>query len=99
MAAAAEYLGQPMIAKIRSGGGGVIGTNFVAKAKPDGYTLLINSPTTIIAKPLIEGMIEKGKIPIIVGGTGLYVKALIDGLFPSPPKDERFRKKMEDKVK
>ena len=51
------------------------------------------------AKPLIEGMIEKGKIPIIVGGTGLYVKALIDGLFPSPPKDERFRKKMEDKVK
>jgi tRNA dimethylallyltransferase len=38
------------------------------------------------AASLIKNIIKKGKTPIIVGGTGLYVKALVDGLFPSPKK-------------
>jgi tRNA dimethylallyltransferase len=42
----------------------------------------------------ISAICKKGKVPIIVGGTGLYVKALIDGLFPSPPKDEALRKRL-----
>lgn len=38
--------------------------------------------------------LRSGNVPIVVGGTGLYVKALIDGLFPSPAADEKFRGKM-----
>ena len=43
----------------------------------------------------IERIIERGKIPIVVGGSGLYAKALVDGLFPSPDADANFRKRMQ----
>jgi tripartite-type tricarboxylate transporter receptor subunit TctC len=39
----AEIWGQPVIAENKAGAGGVIGSQIVAKADPDGYTLLINS--------------------------------------------------------
>ncbi len=47
------------------------------------------------ASGAIRSMIGGGKQPIVVGGTGLYMKALIDGLFPSPEADMAFRAKME----
>jgi tRNA dimethylallyltransferase len=46
------------------------------------------------AKSLINDIIRRGRTPIVAGGSGLYVKALVDGLFASPAADEKFRKKM-----
>lgn len=46
-----------------------------------------------LAEPIIQEVIDSGKTPIICGGTGLYIKALIDGLSPMPdiPEDVRTR--------
>lgn len=44
-----------------------------------------------IVQPLIQETVREGKTPIIVGGSGLYIKALTDGLSPMPdvPQDIR----------
>jgi len=41
----------------------------------------------------IEKILKRKKTPLFVGGSGLYVKAVTDGLFPSAEKDLKFRKK------
>ena len=48
------------------------------------------------AASLIDDIIRRKNLPIIVGGTGLYVKSLVDGLFPAPKADLKFRKDMYD---
>ncbi|THB75048.1 MAG: tRNA (adenosine(37)-N6)-dimethylallyltransferase MiaA [Gammaproteobacteria bacterium] len=40
----------------------------------------------------------KGKVPIFVGGTMLYYRALLSGLSDLPQADERVRKKLEDEL-
>jgi tRNA dimethylallyltransferase len=44
------------------------------------------------ALEIIEKIFSLGKQPIVVGGTGLYVKALVDGIFDTVEKDEEYRK-------
>jgi tRNA dimethylallyltransferase len=48
------------------------------------------------ARETLTGITERGHVPIVAGGTGLYLRALIDGLFPAPPQSpgqrERLRK-------
>ena len=43
---------------------------------------------------IIEKIFENSKQPIVVGGTGLYIKALIDGIFDSVDTDEKYRKEL-----
>ncbi len=38
-----------------------------------------------LAREALTGITGRGRLPIVAGGTGLYLRALIDGLFPSPP--------------
>ncbi len=48
-----------------------------------------------LADAAIKDISAKGKVPFIVGGTGLYIKALLYGLAEAPPRDEAYRKELE----
>jgi tRNA dimethylallyltransferase len=43
---------------------------------------------------IIERLFKVNKIPIIAGGSGLYIKSLIDGFFENEAKDESVRKEL-----
>ncbi|MFA5208472.1 MAG: tRNA (N6-isopentenyl adenosine(37)-C2)-methylthiotransferase MiaB [Candidatus Paceibacterota bacterium] len=46
----------------------------------------------------IDEIIESGRLPILVGGTGLYIKSIVENLdFPQVKADEKLRKKLEKK--
>jgi len=46
-------------------------------------------------RALAEEIIDRGKLVIVVGGTGLYVKALTHGLAPLPSANSKLREKLE----
>ena len=49
------------------------------------------------ARRLIPGILKRKKVPLVVGGTGLYLRALLDGLFASAGpvfRDEAYRQKL-----
>ena len=48
--------GQPVVIETRTGAGGTIGTNLVAKATPDGYTLLISSAAFAISAAIHQNL-------------------------------------------
>lgn len=47
----------------------------------------------------ITEILRRGRVPLIVGGTGLYFKALLDGLFPGPGKDEALRRVLDEEAR
>lgn len=82
----------------------------IGTAKPDPYQLIsvkhhmidIIEPSEYfnaflyqkMAKEIEKDIIERGKIPIYVGGTGLYIDALVKGFFEGVPRDENIRKEL-----
>jgi tRNA dimethylallyltransferase len=47
-----------------------------------------------LAKPVLEEIASRGKTPLVVGGSGLYLKALTHGLAPLPQGDAAMREKL-----
>jgi tRNA dimethylallyltransferase len=47
------------------------------------------------ASEAVRQIRARGKVPLIVGGTPFYLKALLYGLFDSPPADQELRRKLE----
>jgi tRNA dimethylallyltransferase len=45
---------------------------------------------------LVGAIRRRGKVPILVGGTGLYLRALLVGLFSGPPRSEELRNRMRE---
>src|SRR5262249_35697022 len=51
------------------------------------------------ARPIIREISKRGSLPVVVGGTGLYLRALVDGLFPGPARSEELREKLHSRAR
>ena len=47
-----------------------------------------------LARETIAGISVRGRLPILAGGTGFYLRALLDGLFEGPPRDQALRDRL-----
>ena len=52
-----------------------------------------------MAVEIIDALHRKNRVPIIAGGTGLYIRALTAGLFEGPDADEGLREKLKEEEK
>jgi tRNA dimethylallyltransferase len=50
------------------------------------------------ARQVLEEIKERHGLPIVVGGTGLYLRALLEGLFPGPQRSEDLRERLRERV-
>ncbi len=71
-----ELYGYQIVADNRAGAGGQIGTDIVAKAAPDGYTVLAASSGPVTVAPLLQKtpyVSERDLAPVAIGGFAPYV--------------------------
>jgi tripartite-type tricarboxylate transporter receptor subunit TctC len=84
-----KRLGQPIVVEAKPGAGSAIGTNFVAKAAPDGYTLMLTSNVLPVLPSLFKTVpfdptgdfthiakIATGSMALVVNPEALPVKSL-----------------------
>ena len=51
-----------------------------------------------LARQAISDVGARGHLPIVVGGSGLYLRALLEGLFPGPPRSEELRIRLRERA-
>jgi len=71
-----ESFGQPVLVDNRAGGAANIGSEYVAKAAPDGYTLLMGSPANTVNASLYAKMpydVTKDFAPVVLMGTSANI--------------------------
>jgi tRNA dimethylallyltransferase len=47
------------------------------------------------ARTVLKDVRDRGRVPVLVGGTGLYLRAVIEGLFAGPTRSEQLRMRLE----
>jgi tRNA dimethylallyltransferase len=50
------------------------------------------------ARVAIAGIRDRGLLPLVVGGTGLYLRALLEGLFPGEPRSDDLRSRLRKRA-
>ena len=80
-----ERIGQSVIVDNRVGASGIIGTEYVAKSNPDGYTLLVGSQTSQAVVPAMYGKLNYDTVRDFVGVTEIAVSPLVIVIHPSLP--------------
>jgi len=50
------------------------------------------------ARQVLDEIKSRGHLPVIVGGTGLYLRALLEGLFPGPQRSEELRERLRERA-
>ena len=48
-------------------------------------------------REVLKGIAGRGALPIVVGGTGLYLRALLEGLFAGPQRSEELRERLRQR--
>jgi len=48
-----------------------------------------------LARAAIADISDRGRLPVVAGGTGFYLRALLDGLFDGPVRDQTLRNRLE----
>ncbi|MBL8382958.1 MAG: tripartite tricarboxylate transporter substrate binding protein [Burkholderiales bacterium] len=81
----AEALGQGVTVENRAGGGGVIATEFVAKAAPDGYTLLMSSTGPHVVMPALSPKIPFDPVRDLAPVSNVGSNALVLLVHPTVP--------------
>ncbi len=49
------------------------------------------------ARIVLREIVGRGRLPVVAGGTGFYLRALLEGLFPGPTRDERVRTRLMER--
>jgi tripartite-type tricarboxylate transporter receptor subunit TctC len=78
-----DLLGQPVIVENKPGAGGVVATDFIAKAPPDGYTLLMSSLGPHTVSPFLLKTIGYDPVTDLAPVSNVSVNALMLLVSPS----------------
>jgi tripartite-type tricarboxylate transporter receptor subunit TctC len=80
-----EILKQPVVVENRAGAGGRIGSAMVAKSPPDGYTVLLGAPGTLVSQPVFQDDIEYQPLRDFVYTSRISLVASALSVHPSMP--------------
>ncbi len=50
-----------------------------------------------LAREVLAEISARGQLPVVAGGTGFYLRALLDGLFPGPVRDQALRDRLAER--
>ncbi len=70
-----------------------LGYHLIDVAEPD--EVFSAARYAALADRAIAAIAGRGRLPLVVGGTGLYLRALLYGLIDTPPADQELRRRLE----